>query len=57
MRRTPERSDQPAAARVPLDRVLRLPGPEFRPMSPDLYSVVSFLDTREVLPDPRAGPI
>ncbi|MCA6094832.1 condensation domain-containing protein [Streptomyces sp. SCA3-4] len=41
------RANRPLA-RVPLDRVLRLLGPGFRPESPDLYSVVSFLDTREV---------
>lgn len=35
-------------ARVPLDRVLRLLGPDFRPASPDLYSCVSFLDARQV---------
>ncbi|GAA0593943.1 condensation domain-containing protein [Streptomyces crystallinus] len=34
-------------ARVPLARILGLLGPEFHPASPDLYSVVSFLDARD----------
>jgi hypothetical protein len=33
-------------ARMPLARVLALLGAEFRPTSPDLYSIVSYLDTR-----------
>ncbi|MEV6958955.1 condensation domain-containing protein [Streptomyces sp. NPDC051207] len=33
-------------ARMPLARVLRLLGSDFRPTSPDLYSIVSFVDSR-----------
>lgn len=33
-------------SRVPLARVLDLLGPDFRPTSPDLYSIVSFVDGR-----------
>jgi hypothetical protein len=33
-------------ARMPLARVLRLLGADFRPTSPDLYSIVSFVDCR-----------
>jgi hypothetical protein len=35
-------------ARMPIDRVLRLLGTDFRPTSPDLYSIVSYVDTRAV---------
>lgn len=35
-------------ARMPLGRVLRLLGADFRPTSPDLYSIVSYLDARDV---------
>jgi hypothetical protein len=35
-------------ARMPLARVLRLLGADFRPTSPDLYSIVSFLDARDI---------
>ncbi|MFI9809294.1 condensation domain-containing protein [Streptomyces sp. NPDC052301] len=35
-------------ARMPLARVLRLLGAEFRPTSPDLYSIVSYVDTRDI---------
>ncbi len=35
-------------ARMPLDRVLRLLGADFRPTSPDLYSIVSYVDARAV---------
>lgn len=35
-------------ARTPLERVLRLLGADFRPTSPDLYSLVSFLDARDI---------
>ncbi|WP_031159931.1 condensation domain-containing protein [Streptomyces durhamensis] len=35
-------------ARIPLARVLRLLGADFRPTSPDLYSIVSYVDTRAV---------
>ncbi|WP_151481561.1 condensation domain-containing protein [Streptomyces albicerus] len=33
-------------SRMPLARVLRLLGSDFRPTSPDLHSIVSFVDTR-----------
>ncbi|GAA2661673.1 condensation domain-containing protein [Streptomyces vastus] len=33
-------------ARMPIGRVLRLLGSDFRPTSPDLYSIVSFIDAR-----------
>ncbi|MGW3203348.1 condensation domain-containing protein [Streptomyces sp. NPDC001135] len=33
-------------ARIPLARVLRLLGADFRPTSPDLYSIVSYVDAR-----------
>jgi hypothetical protein len=33
-------------SRMPLARVLRLLGADFRPTSPDLYSIVSYVDTR-----------
>ncbi|MEU8711475.1 MULTISPECIES: condensation domain-containing protein [unclassified Streptomyces] len=33
-------------ARIPLARVLRLLGTDFRPTSPDLYSIVSYTDAR-----------
>ncbi|KUM99678.1 acyltransferase papA2 [Streptomyces yokosukanensis] len=35
-------------ARIPLARVLRLLGADFRPTSPDLYSIVSYVDARDV---------
>ncbi|NGO07254.1 acyltransferase papA2 [Streptomyces sp. HC44] len=35
-------------ARMPLARVLRLLGSDFRPTSPDLYSIVSYVDTRGI---------
>ncbi|GGW92610.1 hypothetical protein GCM10010383_23200 [Streptomyces lomondensis] len=35
-------------ARMPLARVLRLLGADFRPTSPDMYSIVSFTDTRDI---------
>ncbi|MEU0193007.1 condensation domain-containing protein [Streptomyces afghaniensis] len=35
-------------ARIPLARVLHLLGSDFRPTSPDLYSIVSFVDTRGI---------
>jgi mycolipenoyl-CoA---2-(long-chain-fatty acyl)-trehalose mycolipenoyltransferase / long-chain-acyl-CoA---trehalose acyltransferase len=35
-------------ARMPLGRVLRLLGEDFRPTSPDLYSIVSYLDARDL---------
>ncbi|GEC07241.1 hypothetical protein SSP24_48960 [Streptomyces spinoverrucosus] len=35
-------------ARMPLARVLRLLGTDFRPTSPDLYSIVSYVDARVV---------
>ncbi|MER6072329.1 condensation domain-containing protein [Streptomyces sp. NPDC001817] len=36
-------------ARMPLARVLSLLGADFRPTSPDLYSIVSYVDTRTVV--------
>ncbi|MER7838804.1 condensation domain-containing protein [Streptomyces sp. NPDC096040] len=33
-------------ARIPLARVLRLLGADFRPTSPDMYSIVSYVDAR-----------
>ncbi|MFE9449298.1 condensation domain-containing protein [Streptomyces sp. NPDC006739] len=35
-------------SRMPLARVLRLLGADFRPTSPDLYSIVSYVDARVV---------
>jgi condensation domain-containing protein len=35
-------------SRIPIPRVLGLLGSEFRPTSPDLYSIVSFVDARGV---------
>ncbi|MFI6205426.1 condensation domain-containing protein [Streptomyces sp. NPDC051041] len=35
-------------ARMPLARVLRLLGADFRPTSPDLYSIVSYADARDI---------
>ncbi|AOR32781.1 acyltransferase papA2 [Streptomyces fodineus] len=35
-------------ARMPLARVLSLLGADFRPTSPDLYSIVSYCDTRSI---------
>ncbi|MER5226626.1 condensation domain-containing protein [Streptomyces flaveus] len=48
-----------ALARMPIARVLRLLGSDFRPTSPDLYSIVSFVDARgipgsELWPDLKA---
>ncbi|MFJ9412608.1 condensation domain-containing protein [Streptomyces sp. NPDC101227] len=34
-------------SRMPIARVLRLLGSDFRPTSPDLYSIVSFVDARD----------
>ncbi|GAA4066398.1 condensation domain-containing protein [Streptomyces shaanxiensis] len=45
--RTELRTNRPLA-RIPLARVLDLLGSDFRPTSPDLYSVVSFLDARGI---------
>ncbi|MFF9088966.1 condensation domain-containing protein [Streptomyces sp. NPDC014991] len=36
-------------ARMPLARVLALLGTDFRPTSPDLYSIVSYLDARGIV--------
>ncbi|WP_129307279.1 condensation domain-containing protein [Streptomyces sp. L2] len=33
-------------ARIPLARVLRLLGADFRPTSPDMYSIISYVDAR-----------
>ncbi|MFB7740586.1 condensation domain-containing protein [Streptomyces sp. NPDC056132] len=41
-----------ALAQIPIARVLRLLGSDFRPTSPDLYSIVSFVDARDI---PGAG--
>ncbi|MER6434545.1 condensation domain-containing protein [Streptomyces sp900105245] len=35
-------------ARIPLARVLRLLGKDFRPTSPDMYSIISYVDARLV---------
>ncbi|WP_156724982.1 condensation domain-containing protein [Streptomyces apocyni] len=35
-------------SRIPIARVLRLLGHDFRPTSPDLFSIVSFVDTRGI---------
>ncbi|GHD92622.1 condensation domain-containing protein [Streptomyces naganishii] len=35
-------------ARIPLARVLRLLGTDFRPTSPDLYSIISYVDARSI---------
>ena len=40
-------------ARMPIARVLRLLGADFRPTSPDLYSIVSFVDARGVVGSER----
>jgi mycolipenoyl-CoA---2-(long-chain-fatty acyl)-trehalose mycolipenoyltransferase / long-chain-acyl-CoA---trehalose acyltransferase len=45
--RTALRDGRPLT-RVPIARVLRLLGPDFRPTSPDLYSIVSFVDARSI---------
>ena len=37
-----------ALARMPLARVLSLLGADFRPTSPDLYSIVSYCDARTI---------
>lgn len=41
-------------ARMPLARVLALLGADFRPTSPDLYSIVSYVDTGRC-PAPTGG--
>ncbi|WP_441247167.1 condensation domain-containing protein [Kitasatospora sp. McL0602] len=43
--RTAMRTNRPLAS-MPIARVLRLLGSDFRPTSPDLYSIVSFVDAR-----------
>ncbi|WP_049580944.1 condensation domain-containing protein [Streptomyces sp. SBT349] len=40
-------------SRIPIARVLRLLGSDFRPTSPDLYSIVSFVDARGILGSER----
>ncbi|MFJ8045487.1 condensation domain-containing protein [Kitasatospora sp. NPDC096147] len=35
-------------SRIPIARVLQLVGSDFRPTSPDLYSIVSFVDARSI---------
>jgi Condensation domain len=47
MVRTALRANWPLT-RMPVARVLRLLGSDFRPTSPDLYSIVSFVDTRGI---------
>ncbi|MER5642016.1 condensation domain-containing protein [Kitasatospora sp. NPDC002227] len=37
-----------ALSRMPIARVLRLLGTDFRPTSPDLFSIVSFVDSRDI---------
>ncbi|MDN3295812.1 condensation domain-containing protein [Streptomyces ficellus] len=37
-----------AVTRMPIPRVLHLLGSDFRPTSPDLYSIVSFIDARGI---------
>lgn len=41
------RTNRPLA-RMPIARVLRLLGSDFRPTSPDMYSIVSFIDARGI---------
>ncbi|WP_405768633.1 condensation domain-containing protein [Streptomyces sp. NBC_01538] len=45
--RTSLRAKRPLS-RMPIARVLKLLGSDFRPTSPDLYSIVSFVDTRDI---------
>ncbi|MEU6226549.1 condensation domain-containing protein [Streptomyces sp. NPDC047042] len=45
--RTALRAKRPLS-RMPIARVLKLLGSDFRPTSPDLYSIVSFVDTRDI---------
>ena len=45
--RTALRAKRPLS-RMPIARVLKLLGSDFRPTSPDLYSIVSFVDTRGI---------
>lgn len=47
MVRSELRKNRPLS-RMPLARVLRLLGSDFRPTSPDLYSIVSYVDTRGI---------
>ncbi|MCM2578184.1 condensation domain-containing protein [Streptomyces meridianus] len=47
MVRSALRANRPLA-RIPIARVLRLLGSDFRPTSPDLYSIVSFVDARGI---------
>lgn len=47
MVRTALRENRPLS-RMPVQRVLQLLGSDFRPTSPDLYSIVSFVDTRGI---------
>lgn len=50
--RTELRKNRPMS-RVPVARVLQLLGTDFRPTSPDLYSIVSFADGRGVVGSER----
>ena len=45
--RTALRENRPLS-RMPIARVLRLLGADFRPTSPDLYSIVSYVDSRGI---------
>lgn len=47
MVRSALRANRPLT-RMPIARVLRLLGSDFRPTSPDLYSIVSFVDARGI---------
>jgi mycolipenoyl-CoA---2-(long-chain-fatty acyl)-trehalose mycolipenoyltransferase / long-chain-acyl-CoA---trehalose acyltransferase len=47
MVRSALRASRPLS-RMPIARVLRLLGSDFRPTSPDLYSIVSFVDARGI---------
>jgi hypothetical protein len=52
MVRSALRASRPLS-RMPIARVLRLLGTDFRPTSPDLYSIVSFVDARLIAGSPR----
>ncbi|MEU7058095.1 condensation domain-containing protein [Streptomyces sp. NPDC046197] len=47
MVRAAVRENRPLA-RIPIARVLKLLGSDFRPTSPDLYSIISFVDARGI---------
>ncbi len=54
MVRTALREGRPLS-RMPIARVLRLLGSDFRPTSPDLYSIVSFVDYARASPGRSGG--